>query len=97
MDRVTREEVAHLAELAHLALSEEEIARLQRELNRILEHFAELQKLNTDDVEPMSHAVPMLNVFRDDVVAESLPIEAIVGNAPDRADEFFRVPRIVER
>jgi aspartyl-tRNA(Asn)/glutamyl-tRNA(Gln) amidotransferase subunit C len=96
MEQATRDDVAHVAELAHLALSEEEIARLQRELNRILEHFAELQKLNTDDVEPMSHAVPMVNVFREDAARPSLPIDAVVGNAPDRADEFFRVPRIVE-
>jgi len=96
MEQATRDDVAHVAELAHLALSEEEIARLQRELNRILEHFAELQQLKTDDVEPMSHAVPMVNVLREDAVRPSLPIDAVVGNAPDRADEFFRVPRIVE-
>jgi aspartyl-tRNA(Asn)/glutamyl-tRNA(Gln) amidotransferase subunit C len=96
MDRATREDVAHVAMLAHLDLSEDEIARLQRELNRILEHFAELQALDTDDVEPMSHAVPMVNVFREDEVKESLPLDAILQNAPDRADEFFRVPRIVE-
>ena len=96
MERATRDDVAHVAELAHLALSEEELARLGRELNRILDHFAELEELNTDDVEPMSHALPMVNVFRDDEKQESLPIEAILQNAPDRADEFFRVPRIVE-
>jgi len=96
MEQATRDDVAHVAELAHLALSEQEIARLQRELNRILEHFAELQELNTDGVEATSHAVPMVNVFREDAVRESLPIDAIVGNAPDRAEEFYRVPRIVE-
>jgi len=96
MERVTRDEVAHVAELAHLALSEEELARLQRELNRILDHFAELQELSTDDVEPTSHAIPMVNVFREDVRQESLPLEAVLQNAPDRTDEFFRVPRIVE-
>jgi len=96
MEQATRDDVAHVAELAHLALSEEEIARLQRELNRILEHFAELQELKTDDVEPMSHAVPMVNVLREDEVKASLSIDAVVGNAPDRAEEFFRVPRIVE-
>ena len=96
MEQASREDVAHVALLAHLALSDEEIARLQRELNRILEHFAELQELKTDDVAPTSHAVPMVNVFREDEARESLPIDAIVANAPDRADEFFRVPRIVD-
>ena len=97
MEQVTRDEVAHVAVLAHLDLSEDEIARLQRELNRILEHFAELEELDTDGVEPMSHAVPMVNVLREDVIKESLPIDEIVANAPDGTDEFFRVPRIVER
>jgi aspartyl-tRNA(Asn)/glutamyl-tRNA(Gln) amidotransferase subunit C len=96
MERATHDDVAHVAKLAHLAVPEEELERLRRELNRILEHFAELQKLNTDDVEPMSHAVPMDNVFREDKVQESLPLDAILQNAPDPADEFFRVPRIVE-
>ncbi len=96
MERVTREDVAHVADLAHLAVPEEELERLQRELNRILEHFAELQELNTDDVEPMSHAVPMDNVFREDRRQDSLPLDAVLQNAPDRAEEFFRVPRIVE-
>ena len=96
MEQVTRDDVAHVAMLAHLDLSEEEILRLQRELNRILEHFEELQELDTDSVEPMSHAVPMVNVFREDGVKDSLPIEAVIQNAPDGADGFFRVPRIVE-
>ncbi|HJN18905.1 MAG TPA: Asp-tRNA(Asn)/Glu-tRNA(Gln) amidotransferase subunit GatC [Armatimonadota bacterium] len=96
MEQVTKDDVAHVAVLAHLDLSEEEIARLQRELNRILEHFAELQQLDTDGVEPMSHAVPMVNVLREDEIKASLPIDEIVSNAPDGADEFFRVPRIVE-
>lgn len=95
MERVTREDVAHVANLAHLAVPEEELERLQRELNRILEHFAELQELNTDDVEPMSHAVPMDNVFREDQRQDSMPLDAVLQNAPDRAEEFFRVPRIV--
>ena len=96
MEQVTRDDVAHVAMLAHLDLSEDEILRLQRELNRILEHFEELQELDTDDVEPMSHAVPMVNVLREDGVNDSLPIEAVTQNAPDGADGFFRVPRIVE-
>ena len=96
MEQVTREDVAHVAMLAHLDLADAEIDRLQRELNRILEHFAQLETLDTDGVEPMSHAVPMVNVLREDVTKDSLPIDEIVANAPDRADEFFRVPRIVE-
>ncbi|MGD8238676.1 MAG: Asp-tRNA(Asn)/Glu-tRNA(Gln) amidotransferase subunit GatC [Armatimonadota bacterium] len=96
MDRITREEVEHVAWLARLALDDEELERLGRELNRILEAFTELQQLDTEDVEPTSHAVPMSNVFREDAVGESLPREDVLANAPDRTDTCFRVPLIIE-
>ena len=85
MEQVTRDDVAHVAMLADLALSEDEIARLQRELNRIMEHFAELQNLDTEGVEPMSHAdMTLHNVFREDQARGSLPLDSILQNAPDR-------------
>jgi len=96
MDIVSREDVLHVAHLARLALSDEEIARLQRELNRIMEHFAELQQLDTEGVPPTSHPLPMTNVFREDEVRPSLSVDEVLQNAPDRCDEFFRVPRIVD-
>ncbi|MGQ9729637.1 MAG: Asp-tRNA(Asn)/Glu-tRNA(Gln) amidotransferase subunit GatC [Candidatus Zipacnadales bacterium] len=96
MEQVSRDDVVHLAKLAHLALSDAEIERLQRELNRIMEHFAELQELDTEAIEPMSHAdMSLENIFREDQVTASLPLEVILQNAPDRVEEFFRVPRIV--
>jgi aspartyl-tRNA(Asn)/glutamyl-tRNA(Gln) amidotransferase subunit C len=96
MPAISLDEVKHVARLAHLALSDDELARCSQELNRILEHFRALQEIDTADVPITSHAIPMLNVYRDDVVGESLPTEAVVANAPDGVDEFFRVPRIVE-
>lgn len=96
MERISREEVEHVAWLARLALDEEEKERLGRELNRILEAFAELQQLDTEDVEPTSHAIPMSNVFRDDDVGESLDRDDVLANAPDRTDTCFRVPLIIE-
>ncbi len=96
MERISREEVEHVAWLARLALDENEKERLGRELNRILEAFTELQQLDTEDVEPTSHAVPMSNVFRDDVVGESLDRDDVLANAPDRTDTCFRVPLIIE-
>ncbi|MFQ6097956.1 MAG: Asp-tRNA(Asn)/Glu-tRNA(Gln) amidotransferase subunit GatC [Armatimonadota bacterium] len=96
MSQITREEVEHVALLARLALDDEEKARLAKEMNRILEAFAELQKLDTEDVEPTSHAVPMVNVFREDQPGESLDREAALSNAPDRTDACFRVPLIIE-
>ena len=97
MDQVSREEVLHVAKnLARLALSEEEVKRLQYEMSRILVYFRQLQQLDTEDVPITSHAVPMTNVFREDKVGQSLPREEVLRNAPDQIEGFFRVPRIIE-
>ena len=96
MPEISLDEVRHVARLAHLALSEEELARTGVELNRILEHFRALAEIDTSEVPITSHAIPMVNVYREDEVRPSLPAEQVVANAPDGVDEFFRVPRIVE-
>jgi aspartyl-tRNA(Asn)/glutamyl-tRNA(Gln) amidotransferase subunit C len=93
---ITEAEVRHVASLAKLALSAEELRRVGRELNRILDYFAELQQLDTSEVPITSHAIPLVNVYREDEVGESLPPEEAVRNAPDAVDGYFRVPRIVE-
>ncbi len=96
MAEVSLDDVRHVAKLAHMALSENELVRVQRELNRIMDHFAELQRLDTDDVPEMSHSIPMVNVYRDDVVGQALPADKAVQNAPDSVDNFFRVPAFME-
>ena len=96
MPEITPEEVRHVAGLAKLALSDEELERTGRELNRILAYFRELQEIDTSDVPVTSHAIPMLNVWRADASRPSLPAEEVVANAPDGVDVFFRVPRIIE-
>ena len=96
MAEISRQEVEHVAQLARLALPEQELRRVSTELNRILEHFSRLQQIATDGIEPTSHAIPMTNVFREDQVGQSLPTDDVVANAPERSDEFFKVPRIVE-
>ncbi|HHW15725.1 MAG TPA: Asp-tRNA(Asn)/Glu-tRNA(Gln) amidotransferase subunit GatC [Firmicutes bacterium] len=93
---ITREQVDHVADLARLALSEEERERMTSQLNRILEAASELQELDTSDVPPTAFAVPLQNVFRPDEVRESLPREQVLANAPDPERGFFRVPRIME-
>ncbi len=95
MAAISREEVQHVAKLAHLALSDEELERVGNDLNRVLEYFNALQQIDTADVPPTSHAIPMQNVYRDDTVGTSLTTEDTVANAPDGVDEFFRVPRVV--
>ncbi len=96
MAGISREEVLYVAQLARLELSEEEVQRLQYELSRILEYFRELQELDTEDVPITSHVLPMTNKLRDDKPGESLPVEDVLANAPDRVEDFFRVPRIIE-
>ncbi|UCC67468.1 MAG: Asp-tRNA(Asn)/Glu-tRNA(Gln) amidotransferase subunit GatC [Armatimonadota bacterium] len=94
--RLTPEQVEHVALLARLRLSEEERERFTTQLNSILEHFEQLQQLDTSGVPPMSHAVAMSNVFREDDPADPLTPEDALQNAPDRARDCFRVPRVIE-
>jgi aspartyl-tRNA(Asn)/glutamyl-tRNA(Gln) amidotransferase subunit C len=96
MPDITADEVRHVAELAKLALSDEELERSGYELNRILAYFRELQEVDTENVPITSHAIPMVNVLREDESRPSLPAEEVVANAPDGVDVFFRVPRIIE-
>ena len=94
--RISREDVLHVARLARLALSDEEVERMRRELDGILGYIDKLSALNTEGVEPTSHAVPLTNVMRDDEPQPSYPRDEMLANAPDRAGELFRVPRIIE-
>jgi len=92
---LSQDEVRHVAMLARLALSEEETARLGRQLSQILDYVQTLNELDTSQVEPTAHVVPIVNVWRQDEVEPSAGPEAVLGNAPDRTDEFFRVPKII--
>jgi aspartyl-tRNA(Asn)/glutamyl-tRNA(Gln) amidotransferase subunit C len=93
---IDRKDVEHVARLARLALTEAELERMRIELGAILQYVEKLKAVDVEGVEPTSHAVPLLNVMREDEVEPSLDREAMMGNAPDRAGEFFRVPRIIE-
>jgi len=89
-------DVDHVARLARLHLSDAEKARMGEQLARILGYIDTLRALDTDGVEPTTHAVPVINVMRDDETRPCLAQAEMLANAPDRADEFFRVPRIIE-
>jgi aspartyl-tRNA(Asn)/glutamyl-tRNA(Gln) amidotransferase subunit C len=93
---IQRKDVEHVARLARLALTDAEIERMREQLNGILAYIEKLNELDTSDVEPTSHAVPLVNVMRDDEAGPCLPREEALANAPDRAGEFFRVPRNIE-
>jgi aspartyl-tRNA(Asn)/glutamyl-tRNA(Gln) amidotransferase subunit C len=89
---ITRDDVLHVARLARLALREEEIARLQEQLNAILEAVGKVSELDLADVPPTSHPLELTNVFGSDEPRPSLPLEEALANAPERERDFFRVP-----
>lgn len=94
--QLTIEEIAQVAFLARLELSEAEKRRMTDQLNDLMAHFARLQELDTRDVAPTSHSLPLTNVFREDIARPSLPREAATANAPEKRDGNFIVPQIVE-
>jgi aspartyl-tRNA(Asn)/glutamyl-tRNA(Gln) amidotransferase subunit C len=93
---ISRQDVEHVARLSRLALSDAELERMREQLSGILAYIDTLRALDTTGVEPTSHAVPLLNVMRDDDVRPCLPQDVALANAPERSDAFFRVPRIIE-
>jgi aspartyl-tRNA(Asn)/glutamyl-tRNA(Gln) amidotransferase subunit C len=93
--RLSRDQVAHVAMLARLELTEEETRKYMEELNQILEHLERLNELDTSDIPPTSHAIAMTNVLRDDSVTPPLDRNDALMNAPDPADGCFRVPRVI--
>ena len=91
--RVPIEEVEHIARLARLELTEQEKERYSVQLGQILEYMEQLSKLDLKDVPPTSHILPLKNVFREDVVKESLPQEEALRNAPQKEGGYFKVPK----
>jgi aspartyl-tRNA(Asn)/glutamyl-tRNA(Gln) amidotransferase subunit C len=95
MPALTRADVEHVAHLARLGLSDEELARLEGQLNHILDQYAILAQLDTDQIPPTAQTIELENILRDDVVHASLPVEAVLSNAPEREGEFIVVPPIL--
>jgi len=92
MAAVDRDEILHVARLARLALSEEDVDRLGSQLNDILQAVAKVSELELDDVEPTSHPLDLVNAWAEDVPEPSLEVDQALGNAPEREGDFFRVP-----
>jgi len=93
---LSRETVERVALLARLKLADGEIDDYVRKLGQILDYVEQLNEVNTDDVEPMVHAVELSNVFRDDVAQESLPRPMALANAPKSDGRYFLVPQILD-
>jgi aspartyl-tRNA(Asn)/glutamyl-tRNA(Gln) amidotransferase subunit C len=96
MADITRDEVLEIALLARLRLSEAEVERLRAELASILDYMDKLRGLDTEGVEPMTHAVPLDCPLRPDQPAPSLSADEALAGAPQRSDDLFTVPRIIE-
>ncbi len=94
---VTRKDVEYIAELARLKFKEEELESFTHQLNEILSYVDKLNELNTDNVEPLSHPVENINVFRNDELKKSISTEDALKNAPDKTDEFFKVPKVINQ
>ena len=94
-EKLTEQEVRHVAKLARLKCTDEEIATLTSQLGAILGYFAQLEELDTTDVEPLAHCLPIHNVFREDEVQPSLSNDEALANAPQRDGEFFAVPKVL--
>jgi aspartyl-tRNA(Asn)/glutamyl-tRNA(Gln) amidotransferase subunit C len=94
--KLTREEVLHIARLARVALTEEEITRMSEQLSNLLEHFDVLQKVDTTDVPPTAQSVNLESVMRGEDIRPSLSPDDVLANAPRREDNFFRVRPVLE-
>jgi aspartyl-tRNA(Asn)/glutamyl-tRNA(Gln) amidotransferase subunit C len=95
MPGLSRADVEHVAHLARLGLSDEELTRLEGELNHILDQYAILATLDTDAIPPTAQTIELANILRDDVVTPSLPAERVLANAPSTEDGFIVVPAII--
>ena len=93
---ITRADVRHVADLARLALSDEEEARFQHQLSGVFAHFQQLSALDTEQIPPTAQVIPLQNVMRPDAVAPSLPAPDVLANAPEREGDQFRVRAILD-
>ena len=93
---ISREELLKLAALARLQLDESEIERFQKDIAEMLEYVKTLDEVDTSSIEPQLQALVAGNVLREDVAQPSLPVEEALKNAPERVDNYFKVPKVVD-
>jgi aspartyl-tRNA(Asn)/glutamyl-tRNA(Gln) amidotransferase subunit C len=92
MARITRDEVLHVARLARLDLSDDDVARFQEQLSDILEAVSKVSELDLADVPPTAHPLAIANAWAEDVPRDCLPLDDVFANAPDRDGDYFRTP-----
>ena len=94
--KIARQEVEHVAVLARLALNETELDQLTGQMNQILSYVEKLNELDTENIIPTAHAVPVENAFREDVIRPSIGGVKALSNAPEAVNNCFKVPQIIE-
>ena len=97
MMAIDEKQVRHIAHLSRLALADDEIASFGKDLGDVLAYVEKLNEVNTDGVEPTAHALPVANVFRNDEPAESLGVDRTLQNAPEKAESYFKVPKVLDQ
>ncbi|MHC4365336.1 MAG: Asp-tRNA(Asn)/Glu-tRNA(Gln) amidotransferase subunit GatC [Planctomycetota bacterium] len=95
-ERIDKAQVRKVAKLSRLELSEAEVEEFTGQLSAILDYMEKMNELDTTDVEPLAHCLPISNVLRGDCVKDSLGTERTLANAPQRDGEFFKVPKILD-
>lgn len=93
---ISKEVIEHVAQLAHLGLEPDEVDEMTAQLSSVLDHVTRLQEVDTSEVPPTSHVVPLQNVMRDDEVMPSWPPNDVLANAPRRVDDLFEVQAIFD-
>ncbi|MHC4647908.1 MAG: Asp-tRNA(Asn)/Glu-tRNA(Gln) amidotransferase subunit GatC [Planctomycetota bacterium] len=94
--RIDEQQVRKVAKLSRLQLTDAEVEEFTGQLSAILDYVEKMNELDTGNVEPLAHCLPVSNVFREDVVRQSLGTEKALANAPQQDGEFFRVPKILD-
>lgn len=93
---ISNEEVTYVSKLARLRFNEEETNKMAEELGSVLDYVATLNEVDTKDIQPTEHILPVSNVFRDDVVGTPLSNDIALSNAPDQENGCFKVPRVLD-
>ena len=94
MERISKDDVKYVAKLAELEFDDKDIEKITSQLDKILDHVANISSVNTEGVPPTSHILDIKNVFREDEVKESISQESALENAPDKKSDGFEVPKI---
>ncbi len=93
---INKDEVKYIADLASLKLSDDEVDKFSKQLSDILDYVEKLDELDTEEIVPTAYTIPVKNVLREDKVEESLDLEKVLQNAPEKIDNQFRVPKIMD-